>query len=69
MSENHPKVEPKDKDEIIPEDKKLHDFDADLSPQNPQNEQAATAQGLHFERGSYRDEDGLMIRDQFGQPY
>jgi len=50
-------------------DEKLPDFDPDVSPKNPQNIRAANARGLKYDRRSrvYRDEDGCLVRDRFGQ--
>lgn len=54
-----------------PLDKKLTDFDADLSPDHPSNQKAAEQRGLVYDRRErvYRDEDGCLIRDEFGQPF
>lgn len=45
-------------------------FDADYSPFNPHNRQAALDHGLVFDDRAkvYRDTDGAMVRDKFGQP-
>jgi hypothetical protein len=45
-------------------------FDPDLSPENPHNREAARQQHLRFDqrRGFYRDADGSLVRDRFGQP-
>jgi len=44
-------------------------FDADLSPDNVHNVEAARAHGLRFDRrrNVYVDADGYPIRDRFGQ--
>lgn len=49
----------------------LPQFDADLSLNHPDNRRAAAARGLHFDAivDSYRDVDGGLVRDKFGQPY
>jgi hypothetical protein len=51
-------------------EEKLPEFDADFSPDNPQNRAAAEARGLSYNtaRKAYVDEDGCLIRDEFGQP-
>lgn len=48
----------------------LPDFDSDLSPNNIMNRTAAEARGLRYDEVErvYRDEDGCMIRDRYGQP-
>ncbi|KND51363.1 MAG: hypothetical protein ABA06_03575 [Parcubacteria bacterium C7867-001] len=45
-------------------------FDADYSPNNPQNVQAAKDHDLRFDkrRQRYVDSDGFAVRDKFGQP-
>ena len=45
-------------------------FDADVSPDNPANKEAAREHGLKYDRGErvYRDADGCPTRDRFGQP-
>lgn len=50
-------------------EKKLPEFDADVSPQNQVNREAAKARNLTFDKksGYYRDSDGYLIRDKFGQ--
>ena len=50
---------------------RLTNFDPDLSPSNPTNRQAAAQRGLRYDsrRRTYVDEDGCLIRDQFGQPF
>lgn len=50
---------------------KLPEFDEDLSPYNPQNIEAAQARELTFDGtlGAYVDEDGCMVRDEYGQPF
>jgi hypothetical protein len=52
-----------------PKEVRLPQFDPDLTPQHETNKKAAEARGLTFHDGCYRDEDGAMARDQFGQPY
>lgn len=49
----------------------LPDFDPDLLPTNEQNLRAAKARNLRYDHRSrsYRDEEGALIRDEFGQPY
>lgn len=44
-------------------------FDPDSAPTSEQNRQAAEAEGLRWDPKSncFLDEDGGMIRDQFGQ--
>lgn len=46
------------------------EFDADLLPSNPVNQEAAEARGLQYDNRvcAYRDSDGCIIRDSFGQP-
>jgi hypothetical protein len=43
-------------------------FDADFSPANPVNQEAAKQRGLHFdsEKRAYVDEDGCLMADEFG---
>ena len=50
-------------------EKKLPGFDADVSPQNQVNQEAAKARNLIFDpkSGYYKDSDGYLIRDKFGQ--
>lgn len=45
------------------------DFDPDLSPNHPANTEAARQRGLRFDSSidAFVDEDGLPIRDKFGQ--
>ena len=45
-------------------------FDADYGPNNPVNQEAAKTHRLRFNPRSrcYEDEDGCLIRDEFGQP-
>lgn len=49
----------------------LTEFDADLSPEHPTNQEAAVAHDLMFDEGrrSYVDNEGCLVRDEFGQPY
>jgi hypothetical protein len=51
--------------------KVVRNFDSDLSPEHPANQEAAQQRGLVYSpnRASYIDEDGCLIRDRFGQPY
>ncbi len=58
-----------DSQKISIEEKKLPDFDADVGPDNPINQEAANARGLQYDResGVYRDSDGCLVRDRFGQ--
>ena len=51
-------------------EEELPEFDADFPPDNPQNMAAAKARGLVYDssRKAYVDEDGCLIRDEFGQP-
>ena len=58
-----------DSQKISIEEKKLPDFDADVGPDNPINQEAANARGLRYdsESGVYRDSDGCLVRDRFGQ--
>lgn len=46
------------------------DFDPDLSPYHPINQQAAEKEGLRYNprRRAWVDDDGCLIRDRFGQP-
>lgn len=46
------------------------EFDADLSPKSDHNRQVAEKRGLRYDPESryYRDEDGALVRDKFGQP-
>ena len=50
-------------------EKKLPEFDADLSWKNVQNRKAAKAHGLKYDnrRKIYIDEDGCPVRDKYGQ--
>lgn len=52
-------------------ERRLHDFDPDLSPHNPTNKEAAADHGLRFDpkRHAYVDKEGALRRDRFGQPY
>lgn len=52
-----------------PKDEPKPAFDPDLSPENPQNKEAARARRLVYDRRArvYKDEDGCIIRDEFGQ--
>ena len=45
-------------------------FDADFSPENPQNVRVARARGLSFDpnKNHYVDEEGSLVCDKFGQP-
>ncbi|TSC71125.1 MAG: hypothetical protein G01um101449_110 [Parcubacteria group bacterium Gr01-1014_49] len=54
----------------VEQDKKPR-FDADLTPQHPDNQRAAAAHGLRFDakKGAYVDPSGCKVRDRFGQPY
>jgi len=44
------------------------DFDSDLSPYHPENIEIAEQRGLVYDssRGFYIDEDGCLMRDEFG---
>jgi hypothetical protein len=44
-------------------------YDADFSPNNPINVEAARREGLTYDpvRKVYIDNDGCLIRDEFGQ--
>lgn len=46
------------------------DFDPDLSPYHPINQETASQEGLRYNprRRAWVDEDGCLIRDEFGQP-
>ena len=50
---------------------KLIDFDPDFGPDNPVNIEAARVRGLGYDQKLrvYIDEDGCLIRDEFGQPF
>lgn len=50
-------------------EKKLPQFDPDLSPTSEVNERAALARNLFWDRRkrAYVDEDGALVFDQFGQ--
>jgi hypothetical protein len=52
-------------------DSKGPEFDPDLNPHHCHNQEAAKAQGLHYNAAtrSYVDEDGCLVRDEFGQKY
>jgi hypothetical protein len=52
------------------EDKKKQEFDPDFSPQAIVNKEAAKDHGLNYDKksGFYKDEDGCLRRDRFGQP-
>ncbi len=55
-----------------PKDKKEKtEFDPDYPPSNPQNKEAARDHGLKYDSKAevYRDEDGCLIRDKFGQEF
>ena len=45
-------------------------FDPDLSPKSDHNKDAARQRGLTYDekRGVYRDKDGALDLDRFGQP-
>lgn len=45
-------------------------FDADYSPDNPQNKKAAKDRDLKYDEKLqiYRGPDGAPVRDKFGQP-
>ena len=45
-------------------------FDPDVSPQNLHNREAAKRLGLSYDERVevYRDEDGCIVLDKFGQP-
>lgn len=45
-------------------------FDPDLSPDSEANRDAAEEQGFTYDHaeGVYRDEDGCLMLDRFGQP-
>jgi hypothetical protein len=47
-----------------------YNFDPDLSVNHPTNKKAAEQRGLQYDsiEEVYRDEDGCMILDSFGQP-
>ncbi len=49
--------------------RKKQEFDADFSPSNPVNRQAAEYHGLRFDsrKKAYVDEGGCLVRDRFGQ--
>ncbi len=53
---------PKPSNDVVP-------FDPDLAPTSEQNRLAAESEGLKWDPKSnyFLDEDGGMIRDQFGQ--
>jgi hypothetical protein len=48
----------------------LPNFDADFSPEHPQNQAAAKARRLRYDAAKemYVDADGALILDKFGQP-
>jgi hypothetical protein len=50
------------------EDTKKH-FDPDFSPHHEINQEAAKDHGLKYDSKNkvYKDEDGCLIRDRFGQ--
>lgn len=52
------------------EEKDYIHFDADYLPSNPVNQEAARQRGWEYDPRErvYRDEDGCLIRDKFGQP-
>jgi hypothetical protein len=45
-------------------------FDPDLSPQHSVNVETAKTRNLKFDEtsGFYKDADGALVRDRFGQP-
>ena len=47
------------------------DFDADVSPENLANQEAARQRGLTYDanKRAYVYEDGCLIRDEFGQEF
>lgn len=49
---------------------KLKEFDSELSPKDPQNQEAAHDRGLQWDphKRHYVDSEGSLVRDQFGQP-
>lgn len=49
----------------------LIDFDPDFGPKHPVNVEAARTKGLKYDskKRAYVDEDGCLIRDEFGQPF
>ena len=51
------------------EEKKLPDFDPDVSLYNPYNRKVARLRNLFYDEDAevYRDEDGCPVRDRFGQ--
>ncbi|MBS3078582.1 hypothetical protein J4218_00505 [Candidatus Pacearchaeota archaeon] len=51
--------------------RRLTDFDADVSPNNPANVEAARQRGLSYDfvKGAYVDDEGCLIRDEFGQEF
>lgn len=53
-----------------PLDRRLLNFDANYSPQNPINQQAAEQRRWEYDlrKGFYVDEDGCLMADRFGQP-
>lgn len=52
-------------------EKQKAQFDADYSPKNPQNQQATRDHGLRWSarKRCYVDEEGLPVRDRYGQKY
>ena len=52
-------------------EKPKKDFDPDLSPKSEHNRDAAKDHGLTYDkkRDVYRDADGSLVRDRFGQPF
>lgn len=46
------------------------DFDPEFSPEHPHNMEAAERHHLRWnaERRMYEDEDGCLVRDEYGQP-
>jgi hypothetical protein len=51
------------------DDEKKPKFDPDLSPEHETNKEAARVRRLTYDRLNrvYRDEDGCLVRDEFGQ--
>lgn len=52
-------------------ERKKQGFDPDYGPHNPVNRQAAEDHDLRYDRKRkvYRDQDGALVRDRYGQPY
>lgn len=61
-----------DEEDIMDEESPEHlpAFDPNLSPDSQVNRLAARARGLRFDprKRCYRDRDGALVRDQYGQP-